>query len=205
MEILIDLSVKPEPTAKPVTGPATPDIRAMFNRINTEKFGGYLPDTFDVKWCNSLRVTAGTCRWIRRGSTYTIEFIRLSIKLFRENGWNLAEIENTLTHEMAHAYLVLRHGISGHGPEFQNLMHRLVGWRKNHTYHAYDVSNLRNIRRNKVEIYCTSCECVIGSRKRKPSAKKIHLYTHVSCGGKVTFRTVPIKSDPNTLFSLSRS
>lgn len=203
-EVLIDLSAKSETPSKAAIGPATPDLRAMFDYLNAELFDGYLP-LFEVKWCENLRVTAGICQWQKSSGIYSINYIRLSVKLFRQNGWEPSEIRMTLIHEMAHAYLILRHGIRGHGRAFQNLMHRLVGWRKSHTYHTYDVKGLRNTKRSRVEVYCVDCEKVIGHRGRKPNAKSIERFVHTGCGGKTLYRTVPLENSGGmtTILNLS--
>ena len=200
-EVLFDFSEVTDPKNPEASGDSAPDILALFAELNETLFESKLPSDHRVFWCERLRVTAG--KWEYRTHNGKVDaHIRLSYRLFQKNGWNIAEIRNTLIHEMAHAYLYQLYRFTGHGRSFQNLMHRLVGYRRDHTYHTYDVRGLRNKRRTRVEVYCTGCKCVIGYRKKMPNKRSIAFYTHRVCHSKTTYRTVPL-ADADTIFDLS--
>lgn len=204
-EVLFDFSEVQTPQRDDATiGPAAPDLRVLFGELNETHFDNFLPDDFDVYWCNLLRTTAGKFQGRRLSMTERkINWIRMSHRLFAENGWNPKEIRLTMIHEMAHCYLYLKYGNYSHDRQFQRLMDRLVGYRKSHTYHTYDTRNLRNVRRNIVEIYCTGCECVVGTQKKMPAKKHRNNMVHRTCRSKLIYRSVPINSSEETLFDFS--
>lgn len=174
-----------------------PDIKALFDSLNRELFKDRIPKNFPVFWCHRLRTTAGEVKY-KLGESREIIQIRLSYKLFESNGFNPEHIRNTMIHEMVHAYLYHYFRVTGHGPQFQNMMNRLVGYKEDHTYHMYDTSQVQNKRRNKVAIYCPGCKGIIGFRK---NMSKRALY-HRACGTKVSLYRVPYDSNPNSLFDL---
>jgi predicted SprT family Zn-dependent metalloprotease len=201
--VLFDFSAKKTADRGQVNnGNAYPDLRDLFNEINRDLFKDQIPSNFPVIWCNRIRVSAGTCATIRTGNKREVEYIRLSIQLFENNGWNPNEIRLTMIHEMVHAYLFIHYEYTGHGRQFQSMMNRLVGFKNDHTYHNYDVNDLRNTRRSFVDVYCTSCNKSIGSLQRKPNRNKINRMVHTICGGAVTYETKYLNS--NTVFDLSK-
>jgi hypothetical protein len=134
------------PRPRRVDTPETMPLRALFQRLNREKFGGCLPD-IPMRLSRRMARSLGSVRYggdgidkagpegggtgpnrggepIRRG----VEEIAVSAHLLRSsNRWLL---EDTMLHEMAHAEAWIRHGHRGHGQIWKAIARR-VGCRPN--------------------------------------------------------------------------
>jgi len=159
------------------------DLIDMFNDINKEHFKSKIKD-IPVNWNHRLKTTAGRCFYERipfsRGELKPTK-IEMSYKIFELNGWDRSKVINTLTHEMTHAFLVQEYNETGHTLNFQNIMTRITGIRKNHRCHNYET--IRSVQG--VDIICSKCGH-IGTRTRMP--KKGLGYKHSGCGGIVSFK-----------------
>lgn len=159
------------------------DLSDMFDEINKKHFQNRI-NKIPVEWNNRLRTTAGKAFYKRimftRGNLVPTK-IEMSYKIFELNGWDRSKVYNTLAHEMTHTFLVQEYNETGHTQNFQNIMTRITGVRKNHRCHDYDV-----IRSNQnIDIVCSKCGH-IGTRTRMP--KKGVSYKHTGCGGVITFK-----------------
>ena len=191
-----------------------PDIKAMFHSLNTEHFGGEIPN-IPVVWNNRMTTTAGYCRYSSvRGKTFapgplgnlpglpqglrTLEPTRidLSEKLFRNEGYDLAKIERTLIHEMVHAFLVHKYNEKGHTAGFQNMMTRITGEYKNHRCHNYNTEGLRRKQDKKIHCKCSRCGYVY-YKARMPKHAGYSTYTHRKCGGNIEFTDTRASEAPS--------
>lgn len=173
-----------------------PNIKAMFDELNTKHFNGEIP-AIPVVWNNRMTTTAGYCRYKSvPGSNMDSNFryrrnieptkIDLSDKLFRNNDYDEEKIRRTLIHEMVHAYLVHKHNEKGHTWTFQRMMDDITGEYKNHRCHSYDTTGLK--RKNEKKIKCVCTRCGYEYRKaRMPKHAAYAAYTHRNCGGVIEF------------------
>ena len=169
-----------------------PNIKAMFHRLNNEHFNGEIPD-IPVVWNARMTTTAGYCRYERsrvlalmgNRQELTVTKIDLSVQLFRNENFDLAKIERTLTHEMVHAYLVHKYNEKGHSRRFQQMMTNITGEYKNHRCHNYDTSGLRRTQAKNIIWRCQGPCGAEGRKARMPKAGRI--YTCRTCNGRVRF------------------
>lgn len=112
------------------------ELFEKFSHFNSLYFDNML-EGIEVKWSNRMTLSAGLCQF-----NYKEKFcsIRLSIKLlkFRPE----SDLNNTLLHEMIHAFLFLTSKIidrEGHGQEFQFHMNRInqISNHKITIYHSF--------------------------------------------------------------------
>ena len=151
-----------------------PNIKDLFEFLNAEHFNGEVPDV-PVVWNTRMTTTAGYCRYKKikkfggRGAVVSIEptKIDLSDKLFRNLGYDLGKIEETLVHEMVHAYLIHKYNEGGHTARFQRMMTDITGEHKNHRCHNYETNGLRRRQKRNIAVNCPTCG-VIGYRARMP-------------------------------------
>lgn len=93
--------------------PSEPDLQMLFARLNYQFFNGEVPDcriAYNARFSN----TAGRISYDVRPL-----LIELSIKHFRKYPQAL---EETLLHEMVHAWCFARFRDTGHGPRFKKKM-----------------------------------------------------------------------------------
>ncbi len=178
-----------------------PNIKAMFLELNDKHFNGEIPD-LPVVWNTRMTTTAGYCRYkrsglaepfARRGQALEPTKIDLSDKLFRHLDYDLAKIENTLIHEMVHAYLVHKYNEKGHTRRFQQMMTNITGEYKNHRCHNYDTVGIRKRQEKKVKWTCTRCG-ESGGKARMPRNGGVG-YTHKRCGGRIEFTDTRRRSE----------
>jgi len=90
--------------------PAEPDLQLLFARLNYQFFNGEVPDCrirYNERFSNSAgRITYGAHPMV----------IELSPKHFRKYP---EALEETLLHEMIHAWCYVRFRDTGHGPRFK--------------------------------------------------------------------------------------
>lgn len=122
------------------------NLNELFHRFNEEHFNSALDrGKIDVSWSTRLRVSAGYCRYRFNGRLYLPHSIELSEKLFANVNYDQAEVEETLIHEMAHAFCAINWHVTGHGWRFQKTMADIMqDGRDDYTYHNLDVTGLRN-------------------------------------------------------------
>jgi predicted SprT family Zn-dependent metalloprotease len=163
-------------------------LNEMFHLINKVHFNGEI-STIPVVWNSRLTSTAGRCHSIRNRYTgaNTPTKIDLSLGIFRNENMDAGKIRETLIHEMVHAYLLQTKNLGGHGWQFQSMMTRITGVRKNHRCHNFNTEGLgRKAQAKNVQVICDRCG-VVRTRSRMPKNPDAG-YTHKGCGARVTFR-----------------
>ena len=89
-------------------------LRALYDRLNRERFGGRLPGGLHLRLSRRMRSRLGHMRGhVADGRRYVVE-IALSVDLMLEGNGRVRV--DTLLHEMAHAADWLADGGRGHGP-----------------------------------------------------------------------------------------
>ncbi|CAJ0943361.1 unnamed protein product, partial [Mesorhabditis belari] len=102
-----------------------PDIFALFEKFDKLFFEGQLA-CGKIEWSPRMTVSAGICYFDKSEGPF---LIRLSKPLLKDRPRK--DIEETMLHEMIHAYLFvtkgfsIRNGVDGHGPMFQEHMRRI--------------------------------------------------------------------------------
>jgi len=160
-----------------------PNLSALFAEYNAEHFNNTIPEV-PVIWNSRLSVTAGRIHYNKRVGS--IQKVELSESIFAKMDYSLAEIRETLLHEMVHAYLIYYRRDDSHGRQFQNMMCRIMGEYKNYTYHSYEVKNNKRRERD-VAVICEHCG-TIGYRKNLSSRRLFH----TGCNGRVTLRRISL-------------
>ncbi|MBV8082379.1 MAG: SprT-like domain-containing protein [Candidatus Eremiobacteraeota bacterium] len=138
----------------PAPLPSTADLQLLFARLNLEHFKGALR-AHRIEYNPRLSTVSGRI-------TYRPALIELSSLLLERNP---DHVEDTLLHEMVHAWLHQSGLPSGHGPEFKTKM-REVGLRS--IYHDLPVARRRSRRRYVLE--CPRCRISI-MRKCRPGGR----------------------------------
>jgi len=118
-----------------------PDIYGLFALFNATYFWDKL-GTVTVDWSSKMTTCAGLCYFKGVGNRSEIR-IKLSLPLLKLRPRK--DLVETLLHEMIHAYLFLEpsgrqnHDRDGHGPNFQEHMHRINGISGSHItiYHSF--------------------------------------------------------------------
>lgn len=147
-----------------------PDVKVLYAKYNVEFFNEELPE-IEVVWNDRYRTRGGTCHLVRKDGIWVAEKISLNQTLLSNNEDNL---RHTLIHEMVHVWRTYKTGLNcGHDYMFQSKMDEIFGYKKSHTYHSYDVSNVRE--RRLIECHCP-VHGVIASRARMPTAYNMNRY-----------------------------
>lgn len=137
------------PTSRPTTdGPDTAPLRALFDRLNRQRFGNRLPD-IPLRVSRRMTRSLGTIRYAldegpaapRNGASSnggeagrprppgegakprSVAEIAISADLLLPR--NRAALEDTMLHEMAHAEAWLHHGHRGHGTPWRRVALRV--------------------------------------------------------------------------------
>ena len=131
--------------------PCESDLQLLFSLLNVRHFAGLLPG-YSICYNERLRSIAGRI-------TYRPRLIELSAALL---GKYPQHLEETLLHEMVHAWLRLNKQRNGHGADFKRKM-REVGLRS--IYHPMPVSLRRSRRR--YTLSCPACSVQL-TRRRRP-------------------------------------
>jgi predicted SprT family Zn-dependent metalloprotease len=156
-----------------LSGEIVPDkLNDMYELLNKKHFNGGLP-RINVAWNSRYRTRAGSAHYIREAGSKIFKptHISLNKRLLMENEENL---RLTLIHEMVHVWRVHTTGRKcGHDTAFQAKMDMIVGYRDSHTYHNYDVSDLKE---DKKIAYVCPVHNVIGHRARMPRAYHMNSY-----------------------------
>jgi hypothetical protein len=95
--------------------PSEADLQLLFARLNCAYFDGEVPDC-RIRYNERFRNAAGRITY-----TTPVPLIELSPKHFRIHP---EALEETLLHEMIHAWCAHRFGERGHGPNFRRMMRR---------------------------------------------------------------------------------
>ncbi|HUG38844.1 MAG TPA: SprT-like domain-containing protein [Longimicrobiales bacterium] len=111
--------------ARILAGPPTPEAAAVgrvYRRFNRTRFGGHLPEV-PIRISRRMRRSLGTISYGGRGADRRVREIAISADLLVPA--NVAILEDTLLHEMAHAEAWLRHGHRGHGSVWRAIAERV--------------------------------------------------------------------------------
>ncbi len=137
--------------------PSEPDLQLLFARLNYQYFNGEVPDcriAYNARFSN----TAGRISYDLRPLV-----IELSPKHFRKYP---EALEETLLHEMVHAWCFARFRDTGHGPRFKKKL-RECGLTS--IYH--DLGNVRPLAESHKR-YILRCEhCAFEALRRKRPGK----------------------------------
>ncbi|HLW38221.1 MAG TPA: SprT family zinc-dependent metalloprotease [Candidatus Eremiobacteraceae bacterium] len=133
--------------------PSESDVQLLFARLNLIHFGGEVP-AYRIAYNPRLVSVAGRI-------TYRPPLIELSRQLLSVHP---EHVEQTLLHEMVHAWLHARRLPSGHGRHFKRKM-REVGLST--IYHSLPVQSRRSGRR--YALSCPRCNLEL-IRRRRPGA-----------------------------------
>lgn len=165
-----------------------PNIEELFTELNRRHFADGIP-AIPVVWNRRMTTTGGCCRYRRNSRTGQLSAaqIDLSEKLFSSLDYDMEKVENTLLHEMVHAFMVTNGEGGGHTPRFHQLMSRITGVTKNHRCHSYDVTPLRRVAVHTAQWSCRRCEAT-GTKARMP--KRTIGYRHKSCGGTLAWKRI---------------
>ena len=176
-----------------------PNIKEMFNNLNKRHFNSNIPN-IPVVWNTRMTTTAGKCR----SKNFRVKKIDLCDKLFQTLAYDPAKIENTLIHEMVHAYLIHKFKERGHTPRFQQMMKNITGEDKNHRCHNYNTERLKRKMAKKIHCECLRCGFVYYKVRmprgflRMPN-RHSSIYTHRGCGGVITFKALKSKKSNKKL------
>lgn len=122
---------RPRRSRRKTDGPETLPIRALFDRLNTERFNGRLP-AIPLRVSRRMTRSLGTIRYgpdhaadhaPTAAPPRTVTEIAISADLLLPP--NRASLEDTVLHEMAHAEAWLRHGHRGHGAPWRRIAERV--------------------------------------------------------------------------------
>lgn len=108
-----------------LAAPPTPEAAAVgriYRRFNRSRFGGRLPDV-PIRISRRMTRSLGTISYGGRGEERRVSEIAISADLLKPR--NLAVLEDTLLHEMAHAEAWIRHGHRGHGAIWRTIAERV--------------------------------------------------------------------------------
>ena len=126
----------------------TPNLRDMFLKFDAQHFENTLVSSglnIELEWNTRLRTCAGRCRCSTCFGKYLPKKIELSYETFRVINFKQSEVDETMIHEMCHAYIAIKHNELGHGWRFQSKMASIMkDGRSDYTFHHIDVSSLRN-------------------------------------------------------------
>ena len=133
-----------------------PNLIQMFDQLNAMFFENLIP-SISVEWNYRMRTCAGRAHYMFKADEYGLatkiiwpKSITMANRLFAKYNFRCDLVEETLVHEMAHHYLVVKTGkCQKHNKMFQDLMTRVTGLQKNHRLHAMDISDLRNKKRGR--------------------------------------------------------
>jgi predicted SprT family Zn-dependent metalloprotease len=142
------------------TLPSESDLQLLFARLNYQNFNGEVPDcriSYNERFSNS----AGRITYAKRSM-----LIELSPKHFRKYP---EALEETLAHEMVHAWCFDRFGETGHTPRFRK---KLRDCGMTSIYH--DLGNVRPLNEStkRYILRCEHCGFEVLRKKRpgKPSS-----------------------------------
>jgi hypothetical protein len=113
---------RPPRTAAP--GPVGERVRleGMYDRLNRERFGGWLPPVH-LRVSRRMTRSLGTITYGRLDGDRAIRAITIAADLFLPG--NETVLEDTVLHEMAHGEAWLRHGHRGHGSIWRRIAARV--------------------------------------------------------------------------------
>lgn len=116
--------VAPQPGPCCASPPERRALRELFERLNSERFGGRLPPSIPIRLSARMTRSFGHIRYHRTddGRRMVVEIaIRASLLRRRDP----ADLEETVLHEMAHAEAWLVHGHAGHGRIWRSIARRV--------------------------------------------------------------------------------
>ena len=154
----------------------------LYRKINIRHFDERLPP-IKIEWSTRMTTCAGKVHIVRENGVLHPTKISMSYKLFESLNWDMAKIENTLTHEMVHVWRVIIFEDRFHSQGFQDKMTEITGKNINHRCHKYDTSRVTN---HKWQFTCQKCGFII-TKARKPRGLG---YKHKKCGGSLNLSKI---------------
>jgi hypothetical protein len=115
---------KPRRRRPRTDGPETAPLRALFDRLNRERFEGALPD-IPLRISRRMTRSLGTIRYAGNGSGPGAAVVEIAISADLLRSGNRVALEEVMLHEMVHAEAWLRHGHRGHGPLWRRIAERV--------------------------------------------------------------------------------
>lgn len=132
------------------------------------------PQGWTFKGFNNSKHTAGNCSFNRIKKSGTVGLSKI---LTETQDWE--EVEDTITHEVAHAIDYSRRGQSDHSYTWKAI-HRELGGTGERTFRLQS-SHILDMNFAYIG-YCERCEKIVDGWSRKP---KYSTYRHKPCGGGV--------------------
>ncbi len=87
------------------------DIRREFNRL--DEISGLDTSAIPIQISKRLTTTLAKCRYLKKGNTMSVEKFVFAQRLLQYS--TLEHLLNTVRHEYAHAYTILKHQQADHG------------------------------------------------------------------------------------------
>jgi hypothetical protein len=94
-------------------------LRALYEAMNRDRFGGLLPGSIPLVWSYRMTSTLGNCRMVRWGGVRRVIDIGMNPSLLLAG--NEPQLRDTLVHEMAHAAAWITRGDGGHGAAWKEI------------------------------------------------------------------------------------
>ena len=113
-----------------------PDLYEAYHEYNEDLFGGDLPDDLLVKYNFRLKKIYGRCRIKHSGKKGPKAGTRVGctvVAIELKHGRTDRSTRKTLVHEMCHAYVAIKFGEVGHGPNFWQVMKK-CGYHRGHSF-----------------------------------------------------------------------
>lgn len=131
LQMIASGDLKPHEDDRPI-----PDLVEAYREYNEELFGGELPDDLLVKYNFRLKKIYGRCRIKHSGKKGPKAGTRVGcsvVAIELKHGRTDRSTRKTLVHEMCHAYVAIKFGEVGHGPNFWQVMKK-CGYHRGHSF-----------------------------------------------------------------------
>ncbi len=131
LQMIASGDLKPHEDDRPI-----PDLYEAYREYNEELFGGELPDDLLVKYNFRLKKIYGRCRIKHSGKKGPKAGTRVGcsvVAIELKHGRTDRSTRKTLVHEMCHAYVAIKFGEVGHGPNFWQVMKK-CGYHRGHSF-----------------------------------------------------------------------
>ncbi len=131
LQMIASGDLKPHEDDRPI-----PDLYEAYHEYNEDLFGGELPDDLLVKYNFRLKKIYGRCRIKHSGKKGPKAGTRVGcsvVAIELKHGRTDRSTRKTLVHEMCHAYVAIKFGEVGHGPNFWQVMKK-CGYHRGHSF-----------------------------------------------------------------------
>ena len=131
LQMIASGDLKPHEDDRPI-----PDLYEAYREYNEQLFGGELPDDLLVKYNFRLKKIYGRCRIKHSGKKGPKAGTRVGcsvVAIELKHGRTDRSTRKTLVHEMCHAYVAIKFGEVGHGPNFWQVMKK-CGYHRGHSF-----------------------------------------------------------------------